>query len=475
MKATEDKDKAAAGSERKRPADSAGSSFATVGADASSSVNAAMLLAVESKVRAAANEFEIIHLIANELRKLVAGRQALVLRMTEPGRFKVVCVSSVVLTDKDTPFVRWIEGMVAQILKERGDSEALEFQLPAFVDMNSPDTLAYPFPYFVWQPLSLVSGETFAGILIARDRPWSDQDKKVIAREAGVFGNAWQAVFGAKALKPKRLVAKRTWLGIAAAAIAIAVFPVPMAVLAPVEIVAREPQRVTAPIDGVIEEILVEPNQPIRMGQPILRFNDTTLRNRLQVAEQEMLLSKARYQRAEQAAFSDEKARHELAAARAEFDLKQAERNYAAELLSLSEIKAERDGVLVYSDKDRWIGRPLKTGERIMQIVDTTKVAARIELPVADAIVLEDGARVRLFLDSNPLTSIPARLKSKGYQAEPNSTQQLVYRLQATIDDDAQVLRVGSRGTAQLLGHYVPLVFYLLRRPISAIRQHIGL
>lgn len=438
-------------------------------------VGAATLLAVESKVRAAKDETELLHLIANELRKLVAGRQVIVMRAGGSGRFEVACISSLALTDKETPFARWVEGMVRQIVAERGDQEGIEFELPAFVEKNAAETRNYPFGCFVWEPMRLVSGETFAGVLVARERPWSAQDRKIISREAQVFAGAWQALFGARWLRPKKRLAKRTSIAIAVAAVALAVMPVPMTTLAPVEIVGARPQRVTAPLDGVIKEILVDPNRTVIAGQPLLRFEETTLRNRLHLAEQEMLLAKARLERASQAAFADDKARHDLAQISAEHDLKKAERDYAADLLARSVIVAERDGILVYSDKDRWIGRPVKTGERIMQIVEPSEIAARIELPVADAIVLEQGARVRFFLDANPLSAVRGRLVSAGYQAEPNSTQQLVYRLHAEIEDSVDGLRIGARGTAQLQGSYVPLAFYLLRRPISVLRQSIGL
>ena len=457
---------------------SAAGGAATLGAvppGQAAQLGAATLLAIESKVRAAKDETELLHLIANELRKLVAGRQVIVLRDAGAARFEVACISSLVLTDKETPFVRWIEGMVHQIVSERGATEGFEFELPAFVAKEAAETRNYPFGCFVWQPMRLVSGETFAGVLVARERRWSDQDKKIIARETAVFASAWQALFGAKALRPRKRLGRKGRMAIVAAGIAMALLPVPMTTLAPVEIVGAQPQRVTAPLDGVIKEILVEPNRVVDVGQQLLRFEETTLRNRLHLAHQEMLLAKARFDRVSQASFLDDKARHELAQARAEFDLKNAEREYAADLLARSVITAERKGILVYSDKDRWIGRPVKTGERIMQIVDPNEIIAKIELPVADAIVLERGARVRLFLDANPLAAVRARLKSEGYQAEPNVTQQLVYRLYAEIEDSIDGVRIGARGTAQLQGSYVPLVFYLLRRPISALRQNIGL
>jgi hypothetical protein len=437
-------------------------------------IAAATLLAVESRIRAAKDETELLHLVANELRKLVGGRQAIIVRTKRRGIWRVSCVSSLVLTDRETPFVRWIEGMVRAIVADRGDGEAITFELPAYVDAEAAETRGYPFGHLLWQPFRLVSDDTFAGILIARETPWTEQDRNIVKREADVSANAWQALFGARTLKPRRWFGRKTRLACAALVLGLAFVPVPMTTLAPVEIVAREPQRVTAPIDGVIQHILVDPNRGVRKGQPILRFDETTLRNRLEVAQRDMRLAEARFERVARSAFLEESARHELAQAKAEYELKKSERDYAAELLSRSVIKAERDGILVYSGKDRWLGRPVKTGERIMQIVGPNEIAAQIELPVADAIVLEQGARVRMFLDANPLSAIPARIVSEGYQAEPNSTQQLVYRLDAEITGQQGDLRIGARGTAQLQGGLVPLAFYLFRRPISAIRQHLG-
>ncbi len=378
------------------------------------------------------------------------------------------------MTDRETPFVRWIEGMVRRLVSEHGDKEAVEFALPAFSEKAAPELLNYPFPHVVWQPLQLTTGETFAGLLVTREKPWSEQDRKVIGREAGVFGNAWQALHGSRTMQRRRWFGRRGLAAVAALAGVAAFVPVPMTTLAPVEIIAKRPQRVTAPIDGVIKEILVDPNRPVSVGQLILRFDETTLRNRLQLAEREVLLARSHFETVSQAAFADDKARHEVAQAEAEWELKKAELDYASELLARSEIRAQRQGVLVYSDRDHWIGRPVKTGERIMQIVGTGEMLARIEVPVADAIVLERSAKVRMFLDANPLTAVPARIVSEAYHAEPNGTQSLVYRLDAEIGGDTAGLRIGARGTAQLHGDTVPLIFFLLRRPISSLRQHLG-
>ncbi len=442
---------------------------------ASQAIAAAQLLAIEGKLRSAKNERDLLHLVADEMRKLVSARQVFVLRIKAPTKPEVTCISSMALVEKDTPFVRWIEAMLRELLATHGTAETVVFDLPAYTDPESAETKSYPFGHLVWQPMVLTSGATFAGLLLARERPWSEQDIRLIARQSDVFANMWQALYGAKALQPGQRIRNKTGIGLAVAALVAAIIPVPMSTLAPVEIVARNPQRVTAPIDGVIESIDVEPNRRVTAGQVIIRFDETTARNRQQVAEQELQLAKARLDRTSQASFTNEQARHDLGQAQAEYDLKKVERDYAADLLAKSQITAERDGVIVYPGKDQLIGKPVRTGERLMQIVDPAHVAARIELPVADAIVLEKGAKVRLFLDANPLSAVPAHLTSEGYQAEPNSTLQLVYRLRADIETGADGIRIGARGTAQLQGRYVPLFYYLLRRPISSFRQHVGL
>ncbi|MFV0296991.1 MAG: HlyD family efflux transporter periplasmic adaptor subunit, partial [Hyphomicrobiaceae bacterium] len=346
---------------------------------------------------------------------------------------------------------------------------------PAFTDPDSQDTKSYPFAHIVWQPLRIISGQAFASIIFAREKPWTEQDVNLIARESDVFGDRWQALYGKRVLRAPHPMSWSRRLLIAAAVVTLAFAPVPMTTLAPVEIVAKSPQRVTAPIDGIIKDIKVEPNDPVHIGQVILNFDETTASNRLEIAEHELLLARAKLETTRQAAFQDEKARRELSATEAEFNLKKSERDYAAELLAKSFIIAKRDGILVYESKDQWIGKPVRTGERIMQIVRPNMVMAKIELPVADSIVLGKRTQARLFLDADPLTSVHATLVNEAYQAEPNSTRQLVFRLLADIDINGQAPRIGSRGTAQLRGENVPLIFFLLHRPLSVVRQHLGI
>jgi hypothetical protein len=166
-----------------------------------------------------------------------------------------------------------------------------------------------------------------------------------------------------------------------------------------------------------------------------------------------------------------------MAIARSELDLKIAERNYARELLQRAEIRAERNGVAFFADKKDLVGKPVVVGEKLMEVADPLSSEFRIELPVADAVVLRDGAYVKVFLDSDPLHPIDAQLLRTSYKAAVREAQQFAFRVVAAATGGVSTakLRLGMRGTAQIYSDRVPLGFYLFRRPIAAARQWSGL
>ncbi|MNF02465.1 hypothetical protein D3C80_2016120 [compost metagenome] len=77
-----------------------------------------------------------------------------------------------------------------------------------------------------------------------------------------------------------------------------------------------------------------------------------------------------------------------------------------------------------------------------------------------------------LFLDSDPLHRHEAKLERAAYEAQATAAGQLAYRLDATFLGEPP--RIGLRGTAKLYGERAPLAYYLLRRPLAAVRQGLG-
>lgn len=433
------------------------------------------LLAIEAQAREAKNEIDLLALIANETRKLTRARQIFVLS-TKANSVAIVAVSGLATVDRTAPLIQWIERTVGQLARDASQTDPQEFNLLAFADKSDSIAKSYPLPEALWAPFYKRNGAVFGGMLLTREGPWTERDSIIAKRLAGTFAHAWDSLISAVPLLKKFKIGRRTLI-LTAALLALLMFlPVSLTTLAPVEVAPSKPFVVAAPIDGAIDDIPAEPNSPVKKGQVLLRFTDTTLRNRLDVAEREVMVADARLRTTTQIAFSDVRGKHDMAVARAELALKTAERDYARDLLAKTVITADHDGFAIFGDKNEMIGRPVAVGERLIEIADPNSIEFRIDVPVADSIILADSSRVKVFLDSDPLHSIEATVLRSDYIARINDGAQLTFRVVAVMTPEhSGVPRLGARGTAQIYGGKVPLVFYLMRRPFSTLRQWTGL
>ena len=437
------------------------------------------LLKVEADARDAKSERDLILLMSNETRKLTRARQVFVLQSGLRGRLEVRGISSVPSVDRSTPLVSLIEDAVraeaAKATVAHGGSIA--FNDAGAGSGTGSGSESYPFRSLYFVPLKHGSAPGHGGILLAREDPWGEQDLVVAKRLAAAYAHALGALRGParkRLWSPSRL---QTLFLVASALAVLLLFKVPLRALAPVEIIARDPFIVAAPIDGVIDAIPVEPNQKVKSGDILVKLADTTLKNRFEVADREVQVAEARLKQSNQIAFSDSRGMHEIGIARAELSLKLAERDFARDLLAKTQIAAPHDGLAIYSDRRELIGRPVAVGERILEISEPAKVEARIDLPVADAIALTPGASVKLFLDSDPLHPWPATVQRADYKAKVGENDIVSFRVVATLtaQPDRPLPRLGVRGTAQVSGDDVSLGLFLFRRPITYLRQWVGL
>lgn len=440
----------------------------------------AILLELEAEIRRQQTEKELVFHLLNETRRLLPMRQAFCLaRRGTAGALQVIGASSLAAVDRNAPMVRWVERVVAALPPGQRDGAAPHaFDRAAYGGADDPDAQAHPFGHALWLPMRRPDGSALGGALMFADQPWDEAQSRVAHRLADTYAHAWSALSRPARAWTHRLHDRRVrW--IAAAAVLLAcIFPVSMSALAPMEVVAADPAVVAAPLTGVVADILVPPNTAVQAGQPILRFEDTKLRNELELAQRKMQVAQARFSSTSQAAIDSSEANREVAINKAELELATAQHAYARELMDKAVVRAPLDGIAVYSDRRDWQGRPVETGQQIMKIANPARTEFSILLPVQDSLLIHDGARVTVYLDSDPLRPIDAHLLRAGYQAEKTESGALAFRLAARGDEadggQARAARIGTRGTAQVYGGKVPLVFYLLRRPITVARQTLG-
>ncbi|NQD94583.1 HlyD family efflux transporter periplasmic adaptor subunit [Pseudomonas sp. CrR25] len=426
----------------------------------------AQLLALQGQARAAADVDNLAYVLVNDAQALFGYRHAALLIA---GRVRAV--TGISRVEPHAPFVAFVEDAARQLLALGAPTEAQPVDITRLSEQSRADWHSLSTGAVFWLPLLDRRSVLFGGLWIAREHPWSEAEQALLAQLGDCYSHAWLAL---QPHKPWRLRwPRKRIIAVLAAAAILLLLPVRQSVLAPAEVVPLNGRVVAAPLDGVIAEFLVKPNQAVRSGDLLLRFDATSLKAQADVAERSLDVAEAELKSSAQRAFADAdaKARLDLLAARVE--QKRAERDYARELLARSEVRAERDGIAVFADAERWTGKPVQTGERLLELADPQQAELRIELAVADAIDLEPGTEVALFLDSDPLHRHAARLERLAYEAQTDSSGQLAYRLDAGFADTPP--RIGLRGTAKLYGERVPLALYLLRRPLAALRQYLGL
>jgi hypothetical protein len=434
-----------------------------------------VLLRVEGEARGARSISELALLVANETRKLTRSQQVFVLAKAATGELQVEAASSMTAVDRQIPLIQWIERTVRRADSDAGLTLAREFTLQSYGETTDPLTSSYPFREALWFPLCDKAGALFAGVLLLRSEPWTSAETALVRRLSVTFAQAWYWIATSKSVRPKFQISRQRGIVVALVSSIICLFPVSMTTLAPIEIAARDPSVVTASIDGVIQDIPVAPNSLVAIGDVLVRFSDTILRNRLEVAERELQVADARIKKNMLLAMTDIRGRHELALARSELTVKTAERDYARELLGRAQVTATRSGIAIFGDKRDLLGKPISTGERIMEIADLAEVEIRIDVPVADSIILSNDKRAKIFLDSDPLRPREATIVHGDYQAKMRDSGNVAFRIIARFADNAaEPPRLGIRGTAQLYGDRVPLMYYLLRRPLAVMRQWTG-
>lgn len=420
------------------------------------------LLQLEADVRRCDNLRVLIHQCANETRGLLGFRQAFLLRR-RGGTFRVEAVSSVSVVDRNAPMIRQVEAS----LRNHGQPNDMS-------DISVSDA-DFAFHHLLWIPFVSKKGTCFAGLLIASERPFSEKRRALAKRLGATYAHAWLALTKGAVTTRRPVTGRVAAILVLTAVAALTFVQVPITAIAPVEVVAREARVVTAPLEGVVKEVVVRPNAPVAVGDLLVRFDDTELRNASDIARQNVVVAQSRVDALSTGAFGDQNARRDVAIARAELALAQAEEALAAERLSRTEIRSDVAGLAVFNDASSWRGRPVGVGEKILEVADPSRVEYAIALPVDDLIALDDSRPVRVFLDNAPLEVREANLIRAAYHAEMQGDGLLAFDLRARDQTEGQTPRIGARGTAQVMGRDARLGFVLFRRPIAWMRQTFGI
>ncbi|MBY5926032.1 MULTISPECIES: HlyD family efflux transporter periplasmic adaptor subunit [unclassified Halomonas] len=441
----------------------------------------ALVLALRDRAMTAATRTELAFSIANDSYPLLRFRQALVVERRSASKVQVHCVSGLATPKERTPFLNWVETLGVWLDQHYSPSEA---RLLLREQLDLPPSLAEGWaqwwPEVLWLvPLSPTdpatsrgpAGRAWALFLLEQAPP--EPLRPQLAGLAHSWRYCWQAL--APRRRALRLPRRRLWWLVLLAVVAILLLPVRLSALAPAEIISLDSTAITSPLDGVVADMLVEPNQAVDAGTPLLRLDRSELESRAEVLKRQLDVARAELDAAGNLAFDDRSRLADMTRLRGQQAQRQAELTAIEARLERTLVVAPAAGVAVYSDRDDWEGRPVTTGERILRLADPAQPAVEIQLAAADAIALAPGAEVTVFLSAQPLTPLKATLTRTSYATQPDADGIDAYRLLARLDDaDTTPARLGLHGTAKVYGERVSLGYYLLRRPLATLRAWTG-
>ena len=431
------------------------------------------LVQIEWEARQATSRQAIGFIAVNDSHRLVAYDHAIV--WLARGK-RIAAVSGGLKVEPTAPQIVWFNALARHIASTAGALKTAPIERKGL-----PGPLAAAFAewigdYALWVPLSGPKSRLEGGLILLRATAFNDSEQRTLARLGNAYGSAMTAL-SARPGKPARRISKKH-IGLALVPLVIALLTfvrLPMTILAEARVSPSEPMMVAAPIDGVISTISIKPNQKVSAGQLLLRFDATELYAAKQVALKRVAVLSADTQRAEAQAFSDTKARAQIAILRAKLTEGEAQLTYARQRLARISLKAPADGVAIIEDTNEWIGRPVKVGQRIMVIADPKKAELEIRVAVEDALYAAPGAKVEFFLATAPTDPIPAILSKVSYSARLQPDQSAKFIARAGFIGKGDVPRLGLTGTARIEGRRVSLGYMLLRKPLAKLRRLLGI
>lgn len=444
--------------------------------------NISKLLQLEHNCRNCESIKELYYQIVNETRNLVNYSQGVLLTIDFSGKYKVVGISDIPVVDSTSPYVQWIENIIIDLNNNEKSKDIFVVDTKTDlkqIDLNSMHEFSPSNILFI--PLKSIkeNREINYILLLLKEEKWLEKDiliLKHLSSSLAYFLFAMRSTGISQILK--KISLKNKYLKISIFLLIILMFlPVRLSVLAPLEVEAKNPYVVTSPLNAVIEEVKVFPNDKIEKEQLLVKFDDVDFNNNYLVAKRTLDVANAQLHTVKQSSFFDATQKSQISQLESQVKLKEAELNFAQEQLGKTKIYAKEDGIAIINNPNDWKGKPVTTGERVFLIAKPQSIELKIMLPVSEAIFLEENALVKAFFDNDPTNSWSGKVKYVSYKPELTEQNVLSYKITADFDDikeNGYIPSIGLRGTAKIYSKKVTLFFYLFRKPITAVRQWIG-
>ena len=310
----------------------------------------------------------------------------------------------------------------------------------------------------------LDGGDVPLGYIVAFhpvEKPLTASEKaqfRIIARQLTPLYSHWVNQHHSWLWRIKRNVAthiKSRKSAVFAAAVVVAIvsalIQVPHIVKAQASLEGSIEQAIVAPEDGFLKAAYFQAGEIIQKRQTLAQLDDNVIRLEVQRWQGEKQEYERQYSRELNAL------NHvQMRIAKAKIEQAQAQLNIYQQQLQRINIEAPMDGVIIRGDLSRAIGSPIKRGQVLFEMAPVDSFKLVMWVKEQDIRFVQLAQKGKLLLSAFPQTPIEFEVAavSSLYDDQKN---EIVYRVEATLNPNNTSLRPGMSGVAKILTGKRPL------------------
>lgn len=280
--------------------------------------------------------------------------------------------------------------------------------------------------------------------------------------------------------KPLGRLGDHLWSKKSAFAIAILlalfIVHVPLRVVTPCEVIPKTPYVVTAPLEGIIEEITVAPGQEVKEGDTLFEYDKRIPLRKLSVIQKEVDILQSEVDRATTLGLNrDPESLNALAVLKLRLEKGKLELQLAETQASQLTVTSPTEGIAIIDDPSEWRGKPVSVGEKVLSVTNPNETKVRFWIPEKDNIVFDPEKPIRVVLNVSPNTTYEAQLIYVAGESTLSEKNVPSFIAEANWIDPPEHVKIGLEGTAILYGNNVSLFYFLFRKPWAYTRYLVGI
>ncbi len=296
----------------------------------------------------------------------------------------------------------------------------------------------------------------------------------IIAMQNALAQPWYQQIFGAvkSALKGLRR-GEHKWLW----ALAIAgglfaafgtVYHVPFQVTAKARIEGAIQRTVTAPTEGYLKQVFVQPGDRVQQGQPLVELDDRDLQ-----IEKRKLESEIKQHQSSYSAALASRDRAKMAIANAKIAETKAYLDLVDQQLSRIHLTAPFTGIVIDGDLTQSLGAPVKTGDTLLTLAPVNDYRVITEISERDIRFIDSGEQGELMLSANPGERLPIVIEKINPMAKVIDGQNS-FEARAQVSPEHHLgLRPGLVGYARIRVDERPLLWVMGRESLAWLKLQI--